>query len=129
MFSWEATVPSTQIAIYLFSKKDKSLKHFFLVLPCFSTNSFRRTEEQKLSPIFLNEILVSFRPRNCEVAQKPQRKHKQREQADQQKLGVLRSSRDSANTWSPELWMKSGAGILGLGYFYPPLHKPLPYTS
>lgn len=86
-------------------------------------------QKNRSSPLFFYEILVSFRPRNCEVAQKPQRKHKQREQADQQKLGVLRSSRDSATTWSPELWMKSGAGILGLGYFYPPLHKPLPYTS
>lgn len=49
------------------------------------------------------------------MAETPQRACRKREQAAQQKqLGVMRSSRDFANTWSPELKMKSGADILDL---------------
>lgn len=62
-----------------------------------------------------------------ESLNKPQSKCRNREQAAQQKqLGVMRSSRDLANTWSPELKMKPGTDILDLGHFYSQLHKPLP---
>lgn len=52
------------------------------------------------------------------------------EQAARQKqLGVMKSSRDFTNTWSPELKVKSGTDVLVLGCFYSRLHKPLLQTS
>lgn len=52
LFSSEVMVPSTQIAIYSFCKRDKSLNHFFLVLPRLFYKFFQK---DRSSPLFHDE--------------------------------------------------------------------------
>lgn len=76
--------------------------------------------EGQLSPILWWRSFITLITRNCDVTQKPQRKHRENKQCSSKSLVYW-----GAPGTQLTLWMKSGAGILHLGYFYPWLHKPL----